>query len=280
MRGGVPEGARDRRPGAARAAARDLHRRGRRHGGAAVSAPTHRQRWTEAADGQLRRAAARPWSAATARTVWDDDGSALPRPGRRHRGQRARPRPPGGRRGGDRGRSRPSGTRRTCSPTEPSVRLAERLLALTGRDGRVFFANSGAEANEAAFKMARRTGRAGGRRRRGRLPRPHHGRARADRPAGQAGAVRAAARAASPSCRTATPAALPPRSATDTAAVVPRADPGRGRRRPPPAGYLAAARARHPRGTARCWCSTRCRPASAAPARGSPTSRRASSPTS
>ena len=44
---------------------------------------------------------------------------------------------------------------------EPSLRLAERLLALTGRDGRVFFANSGAEANEAAFKMARRTGRPG-----------------------------------------------------------------------------------------------------------------------
>jgi acetylornithine/N-succinyldiaminopimelate aminotransferase len=42
---------------------------------------------------------------------------------------------------------------------EPSLRLAERLLALTGRGGRVFFANSGAEANEAAFKMARRTGR-------------------------------------------------------------------------------------------------------------------------
>jgi acetylornithine aminotransferase len=42
---------------------------------------------------------------------------------------------------------------------EPSLQLAERLLALTGRDGRVFFASSGAEANEAAFKMARRTGR-------------------------------------------------------------------------------------------------------------------------
>jgi acetylornithine/N-succinyldiaminopimelate aminotransferase len=43
---------------------------------------------------------------------------------------------------------------------EPSMLLAERLLSLTGRDGRVFFASSGAEANEAAFKMARRTGRA------------------------------------------------------------------------------------------------------------------------
>jgi acetylornithine/N-succinyldiaminopimelate aminotransferase len=42
---------------------------------------------------------------------------------------------------------------------EPSLRLAERLLSLTGRDGRVFLASSGAEANEAAFKMARRTGR-------------------------------------------------------------------------------------------------------------------------
>ena len=42
---------------------------------------------------------------------------------------------------------------------EPSMRLAERLLALTGRDGKVFFASSGAEANEAAFKIARRTGR-------------------------------------------------------------------------------------------------------------------------
>jgi acetylornithine aminotransferase len=42
---------------------------------------------------------------------------------------------------------------------QPSLRLAERLLSLAGRDGRVFFANSGAEANEAAFKLSRRTGR-------------------------------------------------------------------------------------------------------------------------
>src|SRR6266540_2812104 len=39
------------------------------------------------------------------------------------------------------------------------VALAERLLALAGRPGAVFFANSGAEANEAAFKLSRRTGR-------------------------------------------------------------------------------------------------------------------------
>ncbi|MCW2535865.1 MAG: argD [Modestobacter sp.] len=42
---------------------------------------------------------------------------------------------------------------------EPGVRLAERLLELAGRPGRVFFCNSGAEANEAAFKISRLTGR-------------------------------------------------------------------------------------------------------------------------
>ncbi|WP_414629144.1 acetylornithine transaminase [Streptomyces xanthochromogenes] len=43
--------------------------------------------------------------------------------------------------------------------SEPPVALAERLVALLGRPGRVFFSNSGAEAVEAAFKIARRTGR-------------------------------------------------------------------------------------------------------------------------
>ena len=50
---------------------------------------------------------------------------------------------------------------------EQPVALAERLLALAGRtdpatgrpDGRVYFSNSGAEANEAAFKISRLTGR-------------------------------------------------------------------------------------------------------------------------
>ncbi|WP_043641814.1 acetylornithine transaminase [Nocardioides alkalitolerans] len=43
--------------------------------------------------------------------------------------------------------------------TPGQVALAEKLLALLGTEGRVFFANSGAEANEAAFKLTRRTGR-------------------------------------------------------------------------------------------------------------------------
>ncbi|WTL50989.1 acetylornithine transaminase [Streptomyces sp. NBC_01497] len=42
---------------------------------------------------------------------------------------------------------------------EPPVALAERLIQLSGRPGRVYFCNSGAEANEAAFKIGRLTGR-------------------------------------------------------------------------------------------------------------------------
>ncbi|MDX3612468.1 acetylornithine transaminase [Streptomyces europaeiscabiei] len=42
---------------------------------------------------------------------------------------------------------------------EPPVALAERLLEHFGRDGKVFFCNSGAEANEGAFKIGRLTGR-------------------------------------------------------------------------------------------------------------------------
>lgn len=46
--------------------------------------------------------------------------------------------------------------------TQPQVELAERLLDLLGEGpggGKVFFTNSGTEANEAAFKLTRRTGR-------------------------------------------------------------------------------------------------------------------------
>lgn len=45
--------------------------------------------------------------------------------------------------------------------SEPQIALAERLLTLLGGgdDSRVFFTNSGTEANEAAFKATRQTGR-------------------------------------------------------------------------------------------------------------------------
>jgi predicted acetylornithine/succinylornithine family transaminase len=46
--------------------------------------------------------------------------------------------------------------------TEPQERLAERLVGIAGF-GSVFFSNSGAEANEAALKIARRHGRPNGR---------------------------------------------------------------------------------------------------------------------
>ncbi|MDX3852680.1 acetylornithine transaminase [Streptomyces sp. AK02-01A] len=42
---------------------------------------------------------------------------------------------------------------------EPPLALAERLIQLFGRPGRVFFCNSGAEANEAVYKIGRLTGR-------------------------------------------------------------------------------------------------------------------------
>jgi acetylornithine aminotransferase len=44
--------------------------------------------------------------------------------------------------------------------SRPQIELAERLIGLLGRPGRVFFTNSGTEANETAFKLTRRTGRA------------------------------------------------------------------------------------------------------------------------
>ncbi len=43
--------------------------------------------------------------------------------------------------------------------TEPGIALAEQLVGQLGSPARVFFCNSGAEANEAAFKISRLTGR-------------------------------------------------------------------------------------------------------------------------
>jgi len=43
--------------------------------------------------------------------------------------------------------------------TEPGIALAEMLVAQLGSPAKVFFCNSGAEANEAAFKISRLTGR-------------------------------------------------------------------------------------------------------------------------
>jgi len=42
---------------------------------------------------------------------------------------------------------------------EPAIKLAEKLIAITNSDAKVFFCNSGTEANEAAIKLSRRTGK-------------------------------------------------------------------------------------------------------------------------
>ena len=45
---------------------------------------------------------------------------------------------------------------------EPQAKLAEKIVKASGIDGRVFFANSGAEANEGALKIARKYGEKNG----------------------------------------------------------------------------------------------------------------------
>ena len=45
---------------------------------------------------------------------------------------------------------------------EPQVKLAKKLVEISGLGGKVFFCNSGAEANEAAIKLARKWGAANG----------------------------------------------------------------------------------------------------------------------
>ena len=91
----------------------------------------------------------------------------LPRPARRHRGQRARPRPPGGRRGGHQADRHARPHVELLHHRAAAARWPSGCWSCSARPARVLFCNSGAEANEAAFKMARRTGRPHDHRRRG-----------------------------------------------------------------------------------------------------------------
>ena len=88
-------------------------------------------------------------------------GQTLPRPRRRHRGQLPRPRASGHHRG----------ARRTIQKTHPRLQSlfhrtagpARRRTGEAHRPGQMFFANSGAEANEGLFKLARKFGHDEGR---------------------------------------------------------------------------------------------------------------------
>ena len=192
------------------------------------------------------------------------------RPARRHRRQRARPRAT--RRWSLRSpsSSRRSATSRTSSPASRRSRLAERLLALLGPTPR---------RRRGVLRQLRRRGQRGRvqahpahrphprGRGRGRLPRPHHGRARAD----LARRPTATPFEPLPGDVTFVPygdvEALAAAVTDRTAAVLLEPIQGEAGVVVPPEGYLAAARRDRHRRTAPCSGSTRCRPASAAPAR-------------
>ena len=172
------------------------------------------------------------------------------------------------------GRHRPDRHPRHVSnffATPAQVALAQRLTAMTGTDdARVFFTNSGTEANEAAFKITRMTGRtkiistegAFHGRSLGALAITHNPKYRAP--------VRAVARRRD---------LRPVRGCERTGGGRrrhgrrggARADPG-GERRRGAAGRLPGRRpGRSATGTAPCCGSTRCRPGWAGPAPGWPT---------
>ena len=158
-------------------------------------------------------------------------------------------------------------TCRTSTSTSVQPQVAARLDALLGGGGRVFFANSGAEANECAIKLARRYGQAQRRARalpralRVRLvPRPHAHHARRHRPAAEAGDVPAAAR---PGFRQVAFGDLDALGGGDGRAGVrgdARADPGRGRRAAVRRPATSRRCARCATSARRCSSSTRCRP--------------------
>ena len=87
-------------------------------------------------------------------------GPRLPGPRCRDCRQCPRPRPSGDRVGRE-PQAATLGHTSNLAINEPALRLSERLSRLADQGGgaRVFLCNSGAEANEAAFKLARLTGR-------------------------------------------------------------------------------------------------------------------------
>jgi acetylornithine aminotransferase len=129
---------------------------------------------------------------------------------------------------------------------EPGVRLAERLVELLAVPARVFFANSGAEANECALKLARLHGRGSGRTEIVSCHNSFHGRTM--------GALSVTGNSAKREPFAPLPgpvtfvdygdvAAMRAAVGEQTAAVIVEPTLGEGGVVPPPAGFLAAARA-------------------------------------
>ena len=286
VRGGVPQAhvldgrLQPRRP------ARDLHRlRYRHHGGARERGPVMSQTETL----QKRFAAAfMPNYGVPPRGHHPRPGlpghrrrrARVPGPDRRDRGELARARPPGPRRGGQPQVAKVAHTSNLFLH-EREIELAERLLSLLGTDGRVFLANSGTEANEAAVKLVRRI-QGPGRPVIVAAERSFHGRT-----------LGSLALTGKESIRTPFgPYGLAVRFVPygDADALrggdrhrrgrrLPRARPGRERRGARPGGLPGRGARRPAIRPARCWCSTRSRAASAGPGRGSRTRRPASGPT-
>ena len=166
-------GHRRRRPAGARRTPRAVHRRGRRHPGAARrhhqdpqgygrSAHEHStSAWTERYAGALMNTFGPPKLVLTrgeGAHVWDADGReyvdllggiAVNALGHAHpRLVKAVTE-----------QLQTLGHISNFFASAPQIELAERLVGQLGTEARVFFTNSGAEANEAAFKLTRRTGR-------------------------------------------------------------------------------------------------------------------------
>ncbi len=177
------------------AAARAVHRRRRRHQdrGRAVSLAELQRDRGGARDRDLRALRRSSSCAARARASGTSDGNEYLDLLVRHLGHEPRPLPPA------RGRGRARAGRRADARQQPLLHRARdapgrAALAQSSLGGKVFFCNSGAEANEAAIKLARkraaRAARSSSLLRR--LPRAHLRRAVGDAAGGQAGAVRAA----------------------------------------------------------------------------------------
>ena len=165
--------------------------------------------------------------------------------------------------------------------TEPQIALAERLIDICGapEGSRVFLANSGTEANEAAFKMSRRTGRTRILALDGVLPRAHHGRAGLD----VQGVLSEPLRAACPRGRVGAGERRRGPHVSDGRRCrrdLHRTHPGRGGRQAAHPRVPRAPRASCATPTAPSSSPTRCRPASPAPGRGLRCTLTASRPTS